>query len=142
LDAFFDFVSRLFTHPQAVEISIRLLSVVGTGIGLRVFIRWGTYVIKPGTKKDKVRMASRHMIVPSQIAISIFTSWVYRHQINYEEVFANGERINALILTAMRWETIIGEGVLYGFGSIAVYAIFVALIKTFEKKYNFKIMEE
>lgn len=128
-----DLISQLFKDPSAVEITIRVASIIGTGFGLRTVIRFYFYNFTK-KQKNKIKQYSQHVVVPTQFIASMVTAWVYRWEIIPGGIIRdyNDNVVSGYKLAFMSIERMIAEGILYGLGSIAVYGMSLYLMKRYK----------
>jgi len=125
-------LASLFSSPDGQKITIRILSIIATGLGLRISIRWYMHLMTRRSR-NYIQNYSNQVVVPTQIIVSMATAYIYRWEIlPVGSVLYNGIRVKAQELVFLSFERILAEGVLYGMGSIAVYGISLYLLKKYK----------
>jgi len=132
MEDFLNAVAGLFSNPDGQKIIIRVLSIIGTGLGLRVLIRWGMHMFTKRSRKY-ISDYSDHVVVPTQLTVAMVTAYIYRWEIiPTGEVFHDGHLVDSHKIVFLSLERILAEGIFYGLGSIAMYGLGLYLMKRYK----------
>lgn len=146
---YIDLLLIYFASESGQKIAIRVITSIFIGIGWRAIYRQriyrkivGSWKIASESQHKKVNELSRHTIVRSQFIISFMQAWVYRYDLEYNKIFwANGKAVKDIyIIHAFKFEMMLTESFLYAIGSIGIISAFIFLVRSFEKRYKFKVM--
>ena len=129
---------ELLKDESAQKILWRVIYIAGIGIGLRVGIRFLMFSFK--VPKKQVYEHGRKIVVPSQLIVSLHNFYENRFELVPKEIYINGVKIDAITLEYLRIEQVISQGLMYGFGSIALYYCSMIVFRVLENKYKVSII--
>jgi len=132
MEGLWEALAELFKNPSGQEITIRVCSIIGIGLGLRTGIRWWMHTFTKRSR-DYIKKYSQHVVVPTQFIASMGSAWIYRWEIIPIGRIKHGDHwVDGYELVYLVWERMVAEGVLYGFGSIALYIGSMYLMKRYK----------
>jgi len=126
---------------SAQEIIIRVLCIVGVGVGMRFISRWIMHNI--GITRKRVWELSNRMTIPVQFIASFLIAYTYRYSFVSKDMYhANGQKVHKIVLEILQTERLVFEGFLFAIGSCGVYLGLVIFLKILEKKFKINIITE